>query len=82
MTWELTRRRFVRAVNSKFIYGRLVRANSAKKQEQIPLLRDMFYHGFLLASCDLLAVAEFTDLHLAASLCLSLFLFQLSKTLI
>lgn len=33
MAWELTRRRFVRAVNSKFIYGRLVRARARRSSE-------------------------------------------------
>lgn len=33
MAWELTRRRFVRAVNSKFIYGRLVRARARRSSK-------------------------------------------------
>lgn len=31
MTWDLNRRRWVRAINSKFIYDRIVRADFPSK---------------------------------------------------
>ncbi|KAL6907124.1 hypothetical protein GGI43DRAFT_396689 [Trichoderma evansii] len=47
MAWELNRRRFMRAVNSKFIYGRLVRAHAARSETCFMFCTaDSFIHSF------------------------------------